>query len=81
MELVLSRQLANKRLFPAVNVMLSSTRKEELLLDKNVLKLVWILRRMISSTGEDDGLRLIVDKMKKTINNEEFLKLINKDNT
>jgi transcription termination factor Rho len=81
MELVLSRQLANKRIFPAVNVMLSSTRKEELLLDKNVLKLVWILRRMISSTGEDDGLRLIVDKMKKTINNEEFLKLINKDNT
>jgi transcription termination factor Rho len=81
MELVLSRQLANKRLFPAVNVMLSSTRKEELLLDKNILKLVWILRRMISSTGEDDGLRLIVDKMKKTINNEEFLKLINKDNT
>ena len=81
MELVLSRQLANKRIFPAVNVMLSGTRKEELLLEKNILKLVWILRRMISSTGEEDGLRLIVDKMKKTTNNEEFLKLINKDNT
>ncbi|MCD6104795.1 MAG: transcription termination factor Rho, partial [Thermosipho sp. (in: Bacteria)] len=60
MELALSRQLANKRIFPAINLILSGTRKEELLLDENTLKKVWILRKMLSSMTEEEGLKLIL---------------------
>ncbi|WP_338035205.1 transcription termination factor Rho [Kosmotoga pacifica] len=76
MELVLSRQLANKRIFPAINLNLSGTRKEELLLPPEILKKVWILRRMVSSLGEEEGLTTIVDKLRSTADNEEFLDLI-----
>lgn len=76
MELVLSRQLANKRIFPAINLILSGTRKEELLLDQETLKKIWILRRMLNSMSEEDGLKLILSKLKETRDNEEFLRLI-----
>jgi transcription termination factor Rho len=76
MELVLSRLLANKRIFPAVNLNLSGTRKEELLLDENTLRKVWILRRMLSTLDEEEGLNLIFRKLKETKSNEEFLALI-----
>ncbi|AEH50799.1 transcription termination factor Rho [Pseudothermotoga thermarum] len=76
MELVLSRQLANKRIFPAVNLQLSGTRKEELLLDESTLKKVWILRRMLSNMTEEEGLTLILRKLQETKSNEDFLALI-----
>jgi transcription termination factor Rho len=76
MELVLSRQLANKRIFPAINLMLSGTRKEELLLDEDTLRKVWILRKMLSSMTEEEGLKLILSKLKDTKSNEDFLALI-----
>jgi len=76
MELVLSRQLANKRMFPAINLTLSGTRKEELLLPQDILRKVWVLRRMLSAMSEEEGLRLIMDKLRGTASNEEFLDLI-----
>lgn len=76
MEVVLSRQLANKRLFPAINLTLSQTRKEELLLNSQALRKVWVLRRMLDSMSEEEGLRLILDKLKSTKSNEEFMDLI-----
>lgn len=76
MELVLSRQLANKRIFPAINLNLSGTRKEELLLPPEILRKVWVLRRMLAGISEEEGLKVIVDKMKATRSNEEFLDLI-----
>ena len=76
MELVLSRQLANRRIFPAINLNLSGTRKEELLLDENTLKKVWILRRMLSTLDEEEGLNLMLRKLRETKSNEEFLALI-----
>ena len=76
MELVLSRQLANKRIFPAINITLSGTRREELLLEEDILKKVWILRRMLASMSEEEGLSLILRKLKETETNEDFLRLI-----
>jgi len=76
MELVLSRQLANKRIFPAINIMLSGTRREELLLDEETLKKVWILRRMLATMSEEEGLNLIIKKLRETRSNEDFLALI-----
>jgi transcription termination factor Rho len=81
MELVLSRQLANKRVFPAINLALSGTRKEELLLDQSTLRKVWVLRRMLSSMSEEEGLKLIMDKLRSTSSNEEFLDLIDLEKT
>lgn len=76
MELVLSRQLANKRIFPAINLNLSGTRKEELMLPEDKLKKVWILRRMLATMTEEEGLMLIIKKLRETRSNEEFLSLI-----
>jgi len=76
MELALSRQLANKRIFPAINLILSGTRKEELLLDDDTLRKVWILRKMLSSMSEEEGLKLILSKLQATKSNDDFLALI-----
>ncbi len=76
MELVLSRQLANKRIFPAINLALSGTRKDELLTTPADLKKIWILRRMLSSMTEEEGLKLILSKLKETRTNAEFLALV-----
>jgi len=76
MELVLSRQLANKRIFPAINLSLSGTRKDELLTTPADLKKIWILRRMLSSMTEEEGLKLILSKLKETRTNAEFLALV-----
>lgn len=77
MELVLDRGLANKRIFPAIDLELTGTRKEELLLDKQTLRKVWILRKMISgSKDKQDALEYIINGMRKTENNEQFLELM-----
>ena len=76
MELILSRQLANKRMFPSINLTLSGTRREELLLPSDILRKVWVLRRMLSSMSEEEGLRLIMDKLRGTATKEDFLDLI-----
>ena len=76
MELVLSRQLSNKRIFPAIDLNLSGTRKEELLLDEKTLKNVWVLRRFLSSMTPEEALTLIVGKLSATKDNEEFFDLL-----
>ena len=73
MELVLDRKLADRRIFPAIEVNRSSTRKEELLLDPDVLNKVWILRKFLSELSPQEGLELLVERMRKTKSNKKFL--------
>ncbi|MEJ7635172.1 transcription termination factor Rho [Aeromicrobium sp.] len=77
-ELRLRRDFADKRIFPAVDVDASSTRREELLMGKDELAVVWKLRRVLSGLEGQQGLELILDKLKKTTSNVEFLMQINK---
>jgi transcription termination factor Rho len=77
-ELRLRRDLADKRIFPAIDVNASSTRREELLMGKEELAVVWKLRRAVSGLEGQQGLELITDKLKKTASNVEFLAQINK---
>jgi transcription termination factor Rho len=78
MEIRLDRQLAEKRIFPAINVEASSTRKEELLLPAEELALVWRLRRVLHALDPGAALELLVDKIRATKSNEQFLKEIAK---
>jgi len=78
MELRLRRDFADKRIFPAIDVDASSTRREELLMAKDELAVVWKLRRVLSGLEGQQGLELILDKLKKTSSNIEFLMQINK---
>lgn len=73
MELVLDRRLANRRIFPAIDLNRSSTRKEELLLDEDTLNKVWILRKFLSDMNPVEAMEFLVDRMAKTKNNERFL--------
>ena len=77
-ELRLRREFADKRIFPAIDVDASSTRREELLMARDELAIVWKLRRLLSGLDGQQGLELILGKLKKTQNNVEFLMEINK---
>lgn len=74
MELHLERKFADKRIFPAIDVEHSGTRHEELLFDKDTLKKVATLRRMLSLLDHEERLTLLIDKLSKTKNNKDFLK-------
>ncbi len=78
MEIYLDRYLAEKRVFPAIDVNRSGTRKEELLLEKDVLNRVWILRKVLATMSPLDSMEFLLDKMKGTKNNRQFLDLMNK---
>lgn len=73
MELQLSRKLSNKRIFPAVDIPASSTRREDLLLDANVLNRVWILRNYLTDMNPVEAMEFLKERMERTVNNEEFL--------
>lgn len=73
MELCLDRTLVDKRIFPAINVEKSGTRKEELLLHPDELSKIWILRRAVNGLQPVESMELIVNKLKKTKSNAEFL--------
>jgi transcription termination factor Rho len=77
LELVLDRKLADKRIYPAIDMNKSGTRKEELLLDPLVLNRVWILRKLLSSLNSVDSMQFLLEKMKGTKDNAEFLDLMN----
>ncbi|MCG8452849.1 MAG: transcription termination factor Rho [Spirochaetales bacterium] len=77
MELSLDRRLADKRVYPAFNVKKSSTRKEDLLLTSEELNKMWVLRKVMSPMDDLESTEMIVDKMRKTKNNEAFLKGMN----
>jgi len=81
MELVLDRRLADKRVYPAFNVKKSSTRKEELLLTTVELNKMWVLRKVLSPMDDMECTEMIVDKMRKTKNNEAFLTGMNTTGT
>ncbi|WP_286959022.1 MULTISPECIES: transcription termination factor Rho [Arsenicicoccus] len=73
MELKLDRQLANRRIFPAVDINASSTRREEILLSSEELKIMWKLRRVLAALDQQAGIELLLDRLKKTKSNVEFL--------
>ncbi|MGC8823517.1 MAG: transcription termination factor Rho [Bacteroidales bacterium] len=73
MELQLDRRLANKRIFPAVDLNASSTRREDLLLDKAMLNKIWILRNYLSDMNPVEAMEFLIDRLSKTSSNEEFL--------
>ena len=76
MELHLSRKLADQRIFPAIDITKSGTRREELLMPEDELKRLWILRKRIAGVDEAGALNLILDKLKQTETNAEFLNAI-----
>jgi transcription termination factor Rho len=73
MELKLDRGLANRRIFPAVDVNNSGTRKEEILLSGEELKIMWKLRRVLAALDQQQGIELLIDRLRKTKSNTEFL--------
>ena len=77
LEIQLDRRLADKRVFPAIDIKKSGTRKEELLLDKEALTRVWILRKLLASLNPVDSLEFLLDKMSGTKNNQAFLDSMN----
>ncbi len=73
MELVLDRRLSDRRIFPAMDINRSSTRKEELLMDDDVLTKIWILRKFLAEMNPIEAMGFLLDRLKKTKNNERFL--------
>jgi transcription termination factor Rho len=77
MEIALDRRLADKRVFPAIDIKKSGTRKEELLLDEETLNRVWILRKLLSQLNSVDSMEFMLEKMSGTENNKAFLASMN----
>lgn len=78
MELVLDRRLANRRIFPAIDVTSSSTRREDLLLEKDVLQRLWILRNHLADMNSEEAMNILLKNMRGTKDNYEFLTSMNK---
>jgi transcription termination factor Rho len=78
MELQLDRKLANKRIFPAIDITSSSTRRDDLLLDKETLGKMWVLRNHIGGMNTDEAMNFLMNQMRGTKSNEEFLATMNK---
>jgi len=77
MELQLDRKLSNKRIFPAVDITASSTRRDDLLLDKQTQDRLWILRRYLADMNSLEAMDFIKSRLEKTASNEEFLASMN----
>ncbi len=77
LELQLDRKLSNKRVYPAIDVPASGTRREDLIMDKEELSRVWILRKYLSDMNSSEAMTFLLDKMKGTRNNDEFLVSMN----
>ncbi len=78
MELVLERKLANKRIFPAIDLTASSTRRDDLLQAKDVLQRLWVLRKYLADMNAEESMQFVLQHMKGTRSNEEFLISMNK---
>lgn len=76
-EIDLDRKLAERRLFPAINIKKSGTRKEELLLTENELQKLWVLRKVLNPMEDAEILELLLDRMRKSKDNEAFLASMN----
>jgi transcription termination factor Rho len=77
MELQLDRKLSNKRIFPAVDITASSTRRDDLLQDKETLNRMWVLRRYLADMNSIEAMEFLKERMERTENNEEFLVSMN----
>ncbi len=73
MELQLDRKLSNKRIFPAIDLVSSSTRRDDLLHDKDILQKMWILRNHLADMNSTEAMEFMLDRMRGTKSNEEFL--------
>jgi transcription termination factor Rho len=73
MEVHLDRRLMDKRVFPTINLEQSGTRKEELLLDRDDLQRIWLLRKALSQLNPVEAMELLLDKLRMTKTNKEFL--------
>ena len=78
MELQLDRRLANKRIYPAIDIMASSTRRDDLLHEKEVMNKLYILRKHIGDMNPEEAMNFILMQMRSTKSNEEFLATMNK---
>jgi transcription termination factor Rho len=76
-EIVLDRKIADKRIFPAIDIQKSGTRKEDLLVDPATLQKMWILRRILNPMGTIDAVEFLIGKMKQTKNNDDFFQSMN----
>lgn len=77
MELQLDRRIANRRIFPAIDLVASSTRRDDLLLDEKVLQRMWVMRKYLADMNPIEAMEFLEDRIKKTRNNEEFLMTMN----
>ena len=77
MEMVLDRKIADRRLYPAINIKKSGTRREDLLLSEEELKKIWVLRKVINPMDDVEIIEMLIDRMQKTKNNEAFLRSMN----
>ena len=78
MELVLDRRLSDRRVYPAFDIIRSGTRKEELLVEKDTLSRMWVLRRILMQMGPVDAMDFLSDKLKQSKSNEDFFRAMNK---
>jgi len=78
MELQLDRKLANRRIYPAIDIVSSSTRRDDLLLEKEVYNKMWILRKHLADMNADEAMNFLLQQMRGTKSNEEFLAVMNK---
>ena len=77
-EVILDRKLSDKRVLPSIDVTKSGTRKEELLVQKDTLSKMWVLRRILMQMGPVDAMEFLVDKLKQSKSNEDFFRAMNK---
>ena len=77
MELQLDRRLSNKRIYPAVDINMSSTRRDDLLQDENTLNRMWVLRRYLSDMNSIEAMEFLKQRLERTENNTEFLLSMN----
>jgi transcription termination factor Rho len=76
-EIILDRKLSDKRVFPAIDITKSGTRKEELLVDKSTLQKMWVLRRILNPMGTTDAMEFLLDKLKTSKTNDDFFDSMN----
>ena len=77
MELQLDRKLSNRRIFPSIDIPASSTRREDLLIEKNMLNKIWVLRNYLTDMNSVEAMQFLRDKIRQTNSNEEFLVSMN----
>lgn len=77
MELQLDRKISNRRIYPAIDIISSGTRREDLLMDKDVLQRVWLIRKFIADMNPVEAMEFLKERMDNTMSNEEFLVTMN----